>query len=275
MLDKKGYSNTDYFNVSKSFAAGALIALAVFASLAGAAIFGAEEAEAATFRQKFYKMKSGKILTMKDIRKEGGSKNFFQSYKIKKNDRVYKRMNGKSLPKGNSASNLSYVKLIHIDFKGRIKVGELVVSRRVSKRVKKIFYKLYKHKYQIRKMHLIDNYFPKKFKNRDKAARKADKNSMNKDNSSAFNYRHVADPGSGRAAGLSAHSYGTCIDINPFENPWAPGGKVAKNQRRSAKYANRRNKKLKHMIHRNSYITKVFEKYGFGWGAPDYQHFQY
>ena len=219
---------------------------------------------------------SGTFVDKDTIRAYRGSKKFFRVYKIKKGDKVYKRIINRSLPKkGYSPKNLRYVRTLYTDFSGNTCMGEIIVNKSIAKKVSAIFHKLYKNKYQIRRMKLIDDYFPKKYKSRQAAALKADENSMNADNTSAFNYRKVAG-----SSMISIHSYGKCIDVNPFENPWvSKSGKVASNQKRSAKYANR-SKKRAHMIYKNSYITKLFRKYGFLWGGtlfsdPDYQHFQY
>jgi len=261
----------------------AKIAAALIALLAAAVLTAApEEADAATsaFNEKIRDMKSGTRLYKKGIKKNGGAYNYFRVYKIRKGSKVYKRMNGKSMPKGYDTSGLRYVKVIYRDFKGVKRIGELVVARRVAGKVKKIFYRLFKFGYRIRKMKLVDNYFPKKFTDRQAAARKADDNSMDADNTSAFNYRYVLGTTS-----LSAHSYGTCIDVNPFENPYCfnRGGRwvAASNQRKSQKYCNRTpSKDRKHMIHGGDFIVKRFRENGFRWlgfgsSMRDYQHFQY
>ena len=73
------------------------------------------------------------------------------------------------------------------------------------------------------------------------------------------------------------HGYGRAIDVNPFENPWCPGGSVYYNQKKSAQYANRFVRRP-HMIFADSDITQIFRKHGFRWlgaaGARDYQHFE-
>ena len=104
------------------------------------------------------------------------------------------------------------------------------------------------------------------------AGNAADTASMNDDNTSGFNYRMVAGTST-----VSMHGYGRAIDVNPFENPWCPGGKLYPNQSRSAEYANRSVRKP-HMIFADSEITRIFRKHGFRWlgetGTRDYQHFE-
>ena len=69
---------------------------------------------------------------------------------------------------------------------------------------------LYRRKYPIRRMRLIDAYGSD------------DRRSMAADNTSAFNCRFVA--GTTR---WSMHAYGTAIDLNPIENPYVAGSHVS------------------------------------------------
>lgn len=222
-------------------------------------------------RKEVYKLKVGRKISRKVIKKRGGASRYFQIYKIRKDDRVYKRINGKSYRKNPNIglSDLRYIKTLYYDFDGKVRTGEIIVNKSIAKDTVAVFRELYKIKYQIHKMKLVDNYYPKKgaFTPTD-----ADTASMNDDNTSGFNYRTVAGTSS-----ISMHGYGRAIDINPFENPWCPGGTVYYNQKRSAAYANR-TRVRPHMIFAGSDVTKIFRKYGFRWlgatGTRDYQHFE-
>lgn len=182
---------------------------------------------------------------------------------------IKKKITGSSYQKNPhiSYSNLRYVKVRYFDFHGVSQTGELIVNKKIVKKVVKIFYELYKINYPIQSMKLIDEYGADDLK------------SMAANNTSAFNYRTVA--GTNR---LSNHSYGLAIDINPRINPYI-NSKGVLTPKNGAVYKNRNVKKCtgkyaKYMIQKNSKITKIFKKYGFTWGgdwnySKDYQHFEY
>ena len=73
-----------------------------------------------------------------------------------------------------------------------------------------MFKRLYRLRYPIRRMELIDRYGAD------------DHRSMAADNTSAFNCRFVA--GTQR---WSMHAYGLAIDLNPVENPYVSGSHVS------------------------------------------------
>lgn len=164
-------------------------------------------------------------------------------------------------------NDLRYIRVLYYDFHGDIQSGELIVNKKIVKKVVKIFYQLYKMKYPIERIQLIDAYHADDLK------------SMAANNTSAFNYRPVA--GTNR---LSNHSYGLAIDINPRINPYINSHKKL-TPTNGAVYQCRDPKKCKgkyarYMIQKNSKITKIFKKYGFSWGgdwvySKDYQHFEY
>lgn len=182
--------------------------------------------------------------------------------------RIKKKITGVSYRKNSQIkySDLRYVKVRYYDFSGKVKSGELIVNKKIAKKTVKIFYELYKIKYPIERMKLVDEYGAD------------DEKSMRANNTSAFNYRTVA--GTSR---LSKHAMGLAIDINPRINPYinskgilAPANakvyRCRNKSKCSGKYAN-------YMIKRNSKITKIFKKYGFTWGgdwkySKDYQHFE-
>ena len=225
-------------------------------------------------RKALYTLKAGTRLTHKELKLTGGVKRWFRIYKIKKSDRVYRRINGKSYRDNPNISyrDLRYIKTLYYDFSGKIRVGEIIVNKAIAKDTAAVFRELFKKDYQIRKMTLIDTYYPKGGPSGNAAGNAADTASMNDDNTSGFNYRMVAGTST-----VSMHGYGRAIDVNPFENPWCPGGKLYPNQSRSAEYANRSVRKP-HMIFADSDITRIFRKHGFRWlgetGTRDYQHFE-
>ncbi len=97
-----------------------------------------------------------------------------------------------------------------------------------------------------------------------------DERSMADNNSSAFNYRVVADTDI-----VSMHAYGRAIDINPLINPYIVGEKVM--PANGAEYANRKGK-FPHKIDHDDLCYKLFKSKGWTWGGDwktqkDYQHF--
>lgn len=181
---------------------------------------------------------------------------------------VKKRMMGKSYRSNPyiKLSDLRYVRVKYRGFDGKSRSGELVVNKKIAKRVVKIFYELYKIKYPIQRMKLIDAYGAD------------DEKSMKANNTSAFNYRVIAG-----STKLSNHAYGLAIDVNPRINPYVKGSYVSPANGRV--YAQRSAKKCKgkyrnYMIHKNDTIYRIFKKYGFTWGGDwnsvkDYQHFEF
>ena len=99
-------------------------------------------------------------------------------------------------------SDLRYVRLLHYNFKGQVKLGELICNKSVSDDLVEIFRELFEHHYPIESVLLVDNFEAN------------DEMSMRANNSSCFNYRVVK--GSSK---LSLHSQGRAIDINPLYNP--------------------------------------------------------
>lgn len=202
---------------------------------------------------------------------------------IPKNSRVYKdgfffhsitkalknRMSGKSYKENKfiGYSDLRYIRVKHYNYAGKIKTGELVVNKKIAQDTIKIFYELYKKKYPIQKMVLIDQY------DGDDIA------SMEANNTSAFNYRVI-----GGSISLSKHAYGMAIDINPRINPYVSKGGRYVSPSNGKVYAVRNIKKCKgkyrkSMIKKGDFLYRLFVKYGFKWGGDwksikDYQHFE-
>ena len=81
--------------------------------------------------------------------------------------------------------------------------GRLVVHRDVARDVLTVLRRLYAARFPIRRMVPVDAYGASDFR------------SIEADNTSAFNCRHVE--GTTR---WSEHAYGRAIDLNPIENPY-------------------------------------------------------
>lgn len=185
----------------------------------------------------------------------------------KLDEEIIHRIQGKSYKKGAkiSLNRLRYLRIRYVDFEGNMQSGEMIVNKKIALRTLKVFYQLYKIKYPIQKMKLVDEYDAD------------DERSMADNNTSAFNYRLVAN-----SKKLSNHSLGLAIDINPRINPYitsygiAPANSKVYRVREVAKC---RGKYKDYMIHHGDRVYKIFKKYGFSWGgdwknSKDYQHFE-
>ncbi len=151
--------------------------------------------------------------------------------------------------------NLTIITVLYFGFDEKIHKGQIVIHKKLSAEIKEIFDELFAKRFPIEKVIPIVKY------NWD------DEASMRDNNSSAFNYRFIAG-----TKKHSNHSYGTAIDINPFQNPYIVGKKTSP---RGSKY----NKDAKGTILSGSFVVKVFKKRGWKWGGDwktrkDYQHFE-
>lgn len=177
-------------------------------------------------------------------------------------ENVQSRIIGVSYPKEGAKigiDELSYVQILHYDFNGEVKVGELIVNDKLAKEVTEIFYELYKEKYPIASVKLVDEYGGD------------DETSMAANNTSMFNYRTVEGTNT-----LSMHGMGAAIDINPLYNPCVEKGDIS--PANGEPYADR-SKDFPGKIDENDLAYKLFTKAGWTWGGhwnslKDYQHFQ-
>ncbi|MGI6243531.1 MAG: M15 family metallopeptidase [Prevotella sp.] len=181
-------------------------------------------------------------------------------------DAVFARMQGKSYPAGCTIprSSLRYLKVLHYDGDGHVRMGEMVCNRLIADDLVSIFKELYQHRYPIQSIRLIDDFDA------------VDERSMRANNSSCFCYRKVK--GSKK---LSAHARGMAVDINALYNPYyrrSRSGKVTVQPSNALKYCNR-SASFPYKIDRNDLLYKLFIKHGFRWGGAwrtvkDYQHFE-
>jgi len=172
------------------------------------------------------------------------------------------RMTGSSWHRGCPVPlrNLRLLRVRHWNFAGRQTRGYLVVHADASREILAAMRRLFKQKFAIRRMRLVDAYGSD------------DHRSMNADNTSAFNCREV----SGRPGVWSQHAYGRAIDVNPVENPYVTtSGHVSPPA--GAPFADRGSHR-KGMINRRGQVVKAFAGAGWEWGGAwsgtkDYQHF--
>lgn len=156
-----------------------------------------------------------------------------------------------------SLDTLRLLALPYWGFDGAIHRGELVVAADVVPAVEQLFERLYLEQFPIERMVRVDAY------GGDDGASMAD------NNTSAFNCREITGGG-----GLSRHSYGVAIDINPVQNPYVSGDLVLPEA--GAEFR-ARTPVRRGMIVRPDPVTRTLVDIGWEWGGDwddptDYQH---
>ena len=137
----------------------------------------------------------------------------------------------------------------------------MIVAASAVDAVRRVFAELFRKRFPIRRMRLIDEY------------EASDYASIEADNTSAFNCR--AATGSTR---FSEHAYGRAIDVNPIENPYVyPDGTTA--HAASRPYVDR-SRLRRGMAYDGGVLVDAFARAGWSWGGhwrppspTDYQHF--
>jgi hypothetical protein len=156
-------------------------------------------------------------------------------------------------------ADLRLVTVTHWGFDGTVKAGRLVVHEDAAAGIRRVMRKLFRARFPIRRMQLVDAYGG------------SDYASIEADNTSAFNCRRATGSGS-----WSQHAYGLAIDVNPIENPYVEAGRVYHDA--SWPYVDR-TKRRKGMIRTGGTVVRAFASVGWGWGGywsgsvKDYQHF--
>jgi hypothetical protein len=200
-------------------------------------------------------------VTMKDIEKFG----FEKCFCIEEiSDKIFSRMKGKSFADNCTLKreDLRYLKLLHYDLNGDIRLGEMVCNKAIAEDLINIFHELFVKKYPIEKIRLIDDYDAD------------DEKSMSDNNTSCFCFRNVSGSNS-----LSLHALGKAVDINTRYNPYIRTfrGKTVIQPANGEPYCDR-SKDFDYKITAEDDCCKIFKKYGFLWGGEwgaykDYQHF--
>ena len=163
-----------------------------------------------------------------------------------------------------SREDLCFISLLHHDFEGAIRRGEMIVNVAIADDILYVFHQLYLAAYPIESIRLIDEY------GGDDALSMAD------NNSSAFNYRESS------AGRLSQHAYGLALDINPLFNPYVALNSdysIRKVSPEISEYYAHRERSFPHKIAEDDITLLLFDERGFFWGGnwiytKDYQHFQ-
>lgn len=149
-------------------------------------------------------------------------------------------------------SELRHVRVLYFGTDKQSHHGELVVNARIAQDVVEIFDSLYRARYEIEEISLIDRYGAD------------DERSMAANNTSAFCYRLTE----GSRTRISLHGQGLAIDLNPRWNPYVKGSVVK--PRGASRYPR---------IDHRDLAYRLFIAHGFRWGGDwrslkDYQHFE-
>ncbi|WP_341926768.1 CapA family protein [Nocardioides psychrotolerans] len=158
--------------------------------------------------------------------------------------------------------DLRLLRLSYVGFDGRAHPGAMVVHADVARDVVGVFAALYRARFPLQRMRLVDAYDGD------------DDRSMAANNTSGYNCRTVA----GQSA-LSDHAYGRAIDLNPVQNPYVlsdgvlpPAGRRFVDVDRSGGA-----RAVPGVIRRGDVVTRAFARAGWTWGgvwsSPDFQHF--
>ena len=156
-------------------------------------------------------------------------------------------------------ADLRLVTVSYWDFAGDVRMGPLVLHKRVAQDVLWVFRQLFRARFPIHRIDLAPRPQP------------IDWNST-RNLTSSFNCRAATgNPGS-----LSQHSYGWAVDINPLQNPYVRlDGSVL---RAAAKPYRDRFRDRPGMIHPGDVVVRSFAHIGWEWGGnwhtlKDYMHF--
>ena len=181
-------------------------------------------------------------------------------------DSVFLRMKGRSWPEGCTVrrADLRYLRLSHFDAEKKEHVGEMVCNKAIANDLLEIFRELYRHKYPIQRICLIDDYEAE------------DERSMRDNNTSCFCYRTVSG-----TTKLSKHATGMAVDINTLYNPYVRTGKDGRRivePATATEYVDRR-KSFPYKIVKGDLLYRLFLQHGFTWGGSwrtmkDWQHFE-
>ena len=155
-------------------------------------------------------------------------------------------------------SQLRRVDVNHYDFAGEVQRGHLIVNQDVAHSVARIFTRLFKAEFPIRRMQSLEAY------NGNSNA------SLRHDNTAAFNCRRAGQINAPFME--SPHANGRAVDINPRENPWmdlrcdcwSPSPRLAPRKPGQGK------------ILRGGLVWRVFRDEGWIWqdiDVADYMHF--
>lgn len=159
-------------------------------------------------------------------------------------------------------ADLRHLRLTFVDFEGRVRKGSMVVHKDVAGDVVGVFRAIYRARFPLKAMRLIDAYGGD------------DNRSMAANNTSGYNCRRVDG-----SDNLSDHAYGRAIDINPVQNPYVTDGRTLPQAGRDfvAVARDAGAAAPRGVIKQDDAVTRAFDRVGWTWGGlwndPDFQHF--
>lgn len=215
------------------------------------------------------------------IEPEDDTDAYFVIQTVEEGDAVYNRIYGNSFPTdgGITTDEIRYLRVLHYDYNGQIRTGEIIVNAVAAEDTLAVFRELFDAAYQIRQMVLVDTYYDAgwpEFAHLERG-NQADSVSIAHDNTSAFNYRVASNDFSK----LSNHAMGRAIDLNPLENPYVYVDGSVDGPSECLNYVDRSKATAdNHMIQEGDFVVTTFKNHGFSWGGDwegdkDYQHFDY
>ena len=162
-------------------------------------------------------------------------------------DTIWTLMQGRSWqdkPECPSRDELKLLSIPFVNLSGNEEIGEMVVAASVADDVISLFADIYAAS------------FP-----------------MDANNSSAFNCREIVG-----GTGLSEHSFGTAIDINPVQNPYVFDNNILPAAGEPYAVPSARVASVPGMIVADGPVVTAFKKIGWRWGGEwdskkDYHHF--
>ena len=206
-------------------------------------------------------IKAGTVIPEK-VTEVMGADDFFYTEEI--TDETFERMWKKSFKENCTTprEDLRYIRCLHCDIDGNIKVGELVMHKCVADTVCEIFRKLYDEKYPVESMILVDEF------------EADDETSIMSNNTSAFNFRMIDSTDR-----ISNHAYGLAIDINPYYNVYYIPSEDYVFPPEGWEYLDRE-ADFPYKLVPGDLCYNLFTEAGFDWGGwwtynTDYQHFEY
>jgi hypothetical protein len=163
-------------------------------------------------------------------------------------------------------TDLRLLRFTYWGFNGVAKRGPMVVHEDVAGDVLRVFRRLFRARFPIKRVALAREFVPEEFEPRISSRRSV---------TASFNCRPVVTP-LGPGHEFSQHAYGLAIDINPVQNPYVAAGGFVRN-RMSRRYVDR-SPYLIGMIHDGDVVVRSFAAIGWEWGGhwsggKDYMHF--
>ncbi|MBQ6779954.1 MAG: M15 family metallopeptidase [Treponema sp.] len=211
----------------------------------------------------FSDWKAGTPVTAEEIAAYGEAK-CFAAEEI--SNKIFARMQKKSFREDCTVprTDLRYIRTLHYDTDGTIYLGEMVCNKAIATDLIEIFRELYKNKYPIQRMVLIDDY------------NASEEEAMRDNNSFCFCFGTVAN-----TKVPSAHAKGLSVDINPLYNPYfndMGDGLRLVEPPTGEPYLDRK-KNFPYKIVKNDLCYKLFIAHGFEWAGErtkrtDYKHFE-